>query len=84
MDKYYSEFPDIKTVDYNDPELFDTVGIDMQTDYYDFLHFNIKGARKFSSVLSGYISENINITPADTDTELWISRCGYADSLADE
>lgn len=56
-------------VDFN--ERFDTMDIDMETDFYDFLHFNARGAVKFSRALAAYLAE-AGVTPRGAhDGTLW-------------
>lgn len=59
---------DTELVDFN--ERFDTMDIDMETDFYDFLHFNAQGAVKFSRALAMYLAEG-GVTPGAHDEALW-------------
>ena len=74
---------DIRVIDYNEQTMFDTVGIDMQTDYFDFLHFNIRGARKFSSVLADLLAQTVDIPRHAHSEQLWSERSEYESSLAE-
>ena len=82
MDKFYDRAQVITVIDYNDQSLFDTVGIDMTTDYYDALHFNYSGAVKFSEAISEYINGNVKVSKHAHDDDLWTRRTelDYADS----
>lgn len=67
-------------VDFN--ERFDTMDIDMETDFYDFLHFNARGAVKFSRALAMYLAE-AGIAPGTHDEALWQWRTStFAERLA--
>lgn len=56
---------------------FDETGLDLNTDFYDSLHLNFKGAEIFSSVLADHISENYSIAPASHDKLLWKERLDH-------
>ena len=56
-------------VDFND--CFDTMGIDMETDFYDFLHFNARGALKFTRALAAYLAEDGVAPRRAHDEALW-------------
>jgi hypothetical protein len=45
-------------VDFNDAEYFDEFGFDINTDFQDNNHTNIKGSYKFTKYLSNYLIEN--------------------------
>ena len=60
-------------IDFN--EHFDELGIDDSTDWHDFLHFNCRGAEKFSRYLAGYLMEDVGLPPSEgVDEALWQSR----------
>ena len=58
----------IEIVDFN--ERFDAMDIDMERDFYDFLHFNARGAVKFTRALAAYLAE-AGIAPGTHDEALW-------------
>ena len=69
-----------EVVDFN--ERFDTMDIDMERDFYDFLHFNARGAVKFSRALAAYLAE-VGVTPGTHDEALWQWRtAAFAERLA--
>ena len=55
-------------------ENFDSLGLDIKTEFYDSLHLNFKGAEKFTLILSQHISENYNFKPVSHDNSLWEER----------
>ena len=58
-------------------DLIDEIGIDSETDWYDSIHFNQRGAEKFTAFLSDYILElGAEPTPG-ADAELWQRRWEY-------
>lgn len=60
-------------VDFN--EAMEEIGIDDSTDWYDFLHFNCRGADKFSRYLAGYLSETFALPATEGEDEvLWLER----------
>lgn len=52
---------DLRHIDFNLPELWRATDLDVMTDFYDHSHVNIKGARKISTYLAGYIRDNFDI-----------------------
>lgn len=67
--------------------IYDTLGIDDSTDYYDPMHFNVKGAVKFSNLCKSFIQENypeIEANGAETHDELWKKRISYFRQLSAE
>lgn len=58
--------------------------INGETDWYDPLHFNLRGAEKFSRWLGKYLAEECGFAPTETgDTGLWRERLQYVeDALA--
>jgi len=60
--------------DYNEEVLFSSLGIDNSTDWFDFLHFNFRGAVKLSSAMAELIS-SCSVTPSGSSSdELWAER----------
>ena len=58
-------------------DLVDELGIDAQTDWYDNIHFNTRGAEKFTAHLSGYL-QDLGLSPArNADAELWSRRIAW-------
>ncbi len=48
---------------------------DSQADWYDELHFNFRGAQKFSAYLGDLLSDELAVAQmADADRELWANR----------
>ena len=70
----------VEVLDFN--EIFDTMDIDMERDFYDFLHFNARGAVKFTRVLAAYLAE-AGIAHGSHDEALWQWRVeAFAERLA--
>lgn len=68
-------------VDFNSDAQWDAIGADSETDWYDSMHFNCRGAEKFSHVISellvsGGISPAVNSSSAD-----WQDRYEYFMSM---
>ena len=60
-------------VDFN--EIAWALAIDNGTDWHDFLHFNCRGAEKFSHYLAAYLTEEFGLTPTEGEDEaLWQAR----------
>lgn len=57
--KQYAIEHNIKYLDCND--YFDEIGIDFNTDYFDLIHTNVKGAEKVTSFVGKYIKDNFDI-----------------------
>ena len=58
-------------------ELGDSIGVSAETDWYDNLHFNFRGAAKFSAFLSDYILQ-LGLTPkSGVQDELWQQRADW-------
>ena len=65
-------------VDFN--EHMAQLNIDDSTDWYDFLHFNCRGAEKFSHFMAQYLTDTLGMTATEGEDEtLWQSR---ADTFA--
>lgn len=64
----------IELTDFN--EDFDSLGLDMETDFFDSFHLNCRGAEKFSRWLGGRLGDYV--TPrVSPDSELWQERVDY-------
>ncbi len=58
--------------DFNDE--FDTLGLNLQNDFYDARHLNVCGAVKFTDTLADYISENYTVQKRGNVDDIWNSR----------
>ena len=56
-------------------ESMDEMGIDVQTDFFDYLHFNCYGAAKFSAYM-GEVAAQLGVTASDPEHEdpVWQQR----------
>ena len=72
----------IELTDLNEalPEL----GIDDGRDWYDFLHFNIRGAEKFSRWLGDYLAARPELTPSAAEDAAWTAKLAHLETLAGE
>ncbi len=70
-----AEAPDIPLTRFNDN--FDELGLSLETDYYDFLHLNYSGAKKYTKTLADHIQNNYSIQGHDHDRELWNKRVEF-------
>lgn len=62
---------------------FDSMGLDLNTDFYDALHFNAAGAEKFSTALAEYLA-SFNLMPSHGDEPMWQDRVtAFYDRLAE-
>ena len=61
--------PEAEIVDLN--EDFETAGLDMETDFYDFLHTNAAGARTVTRLLGDYLSAGEPVERHAHDEALW-------------
>lgn len=52
----FSEENDVRYLDYNLPEIFESINLDPTTDFYDPTHLNINGAIKVSYHLGDYLN----------------------------
>ena len=70
----------IALADFNDalPEL----GIDDGADWYDNLHFNVRGAEKFSRWLGGYLSQRPELARSGADAQRWSERLAALEGAA--
>ena len=73
----FSEFPDMEghLLDWTD--LWETLGIDLETQWYDVRHFNVSGAEAFSRYLGDFIKEQAGIGGSGSESELWQRRAEY-------
>ena len=55
-------------------EDFEASGLDMETDFYDDLHTNLRGAIKFSAFLGRRLAERYDFAPVACDEALWRQR----------
>lgn len=71
---------DADFIDFNDD--FDSLGIDIKTDFFDILHFNFRGAEKFSAKLAGLLP-GLGVSPSDPERSsgVWRARLDYFNSL---
>jgi hypothetical protein len=62
--------------------VFDSPGLDESYDFYDSLHLNVAGARKFTEFLGGWIRSELALRPAAArDAALWRERSEYLRAL---
>ena len=67
-------------VDFN--EQTGEMNIDDQTDWFDVLHLNCRGAGKFSHYLGNFLSSELNLSPTENiDHALWTARADHFDTL---
>lgn len=60
-------------VDFND--YMAALNVDDSTDWVDFLHFNCRGAEKFSHFMAQYLTDTLGLLPTEGEDEtLWQSR----------
>jgi len=60
-------------VDFNDNMA--ELGIDDSTDWFDFIHFNCRGAEKFSRYLGAFLRNEIGLSATEGENEsLWQGR----------
>jgi hypothetical protein len=73
MEADIAALPGAVFTDFND--CWDQLGIDDSTDWFDFLHFNCRGAEKFSRYLAGYLAGELGLSPTEgADQALWQAR----------
>ncbi len=73
-------FPNTRYSDFNQD--LDAYGIDHDTDWYDGLHLNCRGAEKFSHALAVWLQDSFTITPTEGENEdLWQSRVDHFHAL---
>ena len=60
------------------------LGIDDESDWYDCLHFNLRGAEKYSRWLAEYLAGRMEArAQSETETALWQRRADYLRSIAE-
>ena len=58
------------------------IGLDDTTDWYDTLHLNISGAKKFSSYMADYMADTLSLVPENrANKQIWKERASYIDNL---
>ena len=69
-------------IDFNDilPEL----GVDDARDWYDFLHFNVRGAEKFSRWLGTFLTERQGLTTLEEKDAVWAEKLAYLVCLTEK
>ncbi len=65
-------------------EALPELGIDDTNDWYDFLHFNARGAEKFSRWLGADLVGTQGLTPTAGEDTAWAERLAYLEKLAGE
>ena len=53
---------------------WDTMGLDHNTDWFDRLHFNMRGAEKFSRHLAQRLTDLFSMAPRESVPEIWNQR----------
>lgn len=67
------EMKNVRYINFNESE--DLSVFDPALDYYDNLHFNYRGAAKFSSQLAEVLKDELGLSPTENaDKELWDTR----------
>ena len=51
-------------------KLYDEIGLDFSTDFYDDRHCNLLGSIKFSKYISSYLTDVVGIKPSELSAEL--------------
>ena len=63
----------VNFIDFN--QYMDELNIDDSTDWFDFLHFNCRGAEKFSHLMARHLTDTLGLTATEGENEaLWQSR----------
>ena len=73
---------DVPVVDFNQD--FDKMNLNINTDFYDFLHCNLSGAIKFNRVLSAYIKKTCSIQSHPHDYAVWKQRTNMFDQMVEQ
>ena len=63
---------DIPLTDFNAD--WDNMGLNHETDWFDRLHFNVRGAEKFSRHLGRHLTEQFSLTVRENAAEIWAKR----------
>lgn len=80
LEKDLSALANVRYFDFNLRE--GVPEFDSQIDWFDPLHFNFRGAEKFSRYIGGFMKDELGLSPtADADTALWTQRCKHFQSL---
>lgn len=76
--KTLHEYADEKGVDFLDfNTVYDELGIDNSTDYFDKGHFNASGAEKASGYIGRYILDNYDFQPDNSPDPMWEADFSY-------
>lgn len=54
-------------LDFNNSELFDAVGFDVEHDFANADHLNVRGSDKYTDYICGYLRKNYNLKYRDAD-----------------
>ncbi len=73
----FSEFPDMEGHLLDWTNLWEPLGIDSETQWYDVRHFNASGAEVFSHYLGEFLKEEAQISGSGAASELWRRRTEY-------
>lgn len=68
--------------DYN--EELDALALDNDLDWYDPLHFNLRGAEKFSRFLAAELDEGYSLNAGSGDAALWQRRAEHINAALEE
>ena len=71
-EKLTAEAGEVKVTNFNDH--FEEMDFDLESDFFDTRHVNLKGAVKFSQYLAEYITQSFDLPSYGHDTELWEKR----------
>jgi hypothetical protein len=76
-----AQLENVRFMDFND--VMSELNVDDSTDWYDFIHFNCRGAEKFSRYLGGYLQNELGLGATEGEDEaLWQARAReFADRL---
>ncbi len=63
---------------------FGSLGLDLEKDFFDFLHLNAYGAKKFTALFAEDLVKKFSLSPGpNTDASLWERRAAYFNELLD-
>ena len=81
LESFAQNFSDCNIIDYYD--LFDSIGLDYDTDYYDDFHLNNNGAQKVSHYLSQYLLQKFELVDHRDlhENNLWDIAKIYCDEI---
>lgn len=54
-------------LNFNTEEMYKKIDLDFESDFYDTIHLNIKGALKYTEYFSNYLNENYNLPDRRND-----------------